>query len=138
MAVIYGAHIVTSAAIIALLPVILEIYGLSEEAAYGARVIVVSHGVMMCLIWPLAYTLPVVFRAAGDARFPMAVSTVSMLLCRLALAYVLCSVTDWGMLATWAAMFIDWLAKAAIFTVHYLRGRWIALFDMRPLKAGRG
>jgi Na+-driven multidrug efflux pump len=79
---------------------------------------------MMILIWPIAYTLPVTFRAAGDAKFPMVVSMLSMIFCRVALSYVFGILLGMGMLGTWAAMFVDWILKAAIFAARYMSGRW--------------
>ncbi len=125
MLIIYVAHLITSVLIIALLPVIFLAYDLSAQATSTAHMLIIAHAVVMCLIWPLAYTLPITFRAAGDAKYPMAVSISSMVLCRIAMAYLICRTTSLGMPGTWVAMFIDWAAKAILFTVHYLRGKWM-------------
>jgi Na+-driven multidrug efflux pump len=79
----------------------------------------------MVFIWPLAYTLPVTFRAAGDARFPMVIGSLSMLFCRIALAYLLGIYFHMGMFGTWVAMFIDWIVKAIIFIYRYISGKWV-------------
>ncbi len=60
----------------------------------------------------------------------MIVSTASMFIGRIGGAYLICALTDFGMFGTWLAMFIDWAAKAVIFTVHYLRGKWTSF---RPI-----
>lgn len=78
----------------------------------------------MLVIWPLGYTLPVTFRAAGDARFPMLISVASMIFCRIILAFVFSLYFEMGMLGTWTAMFVDWIVKAIIFVWRYLSGRW--------------
>ena len=44
----------------------MKIYNLSQEAIKLVWVIVVSHGVMMILVWISGYMLPVVFRRAED------------------------------------------------------------------------
>jgi putative efflux protein, MATE family len=124
MKVIYGAHVASSAIVLALLPAILGLYGLSAQATEWARQLAWAHAIMMLLIWPIAYTLPVTFRAAGDAKFPMAVSMLSMVFCRIALSYVFGLWLGLGMLGTWAAMFVDWIVKAAIFAARYASGRW--------------
>lgn len=51
---------------------------------------------------------------AGNAKFPMIVGTLTMIFCRIALAYLLSIYFDMGMFATWVAMFIDWIVKAII------------------------
>jgi putative efflux protein, MATE family len=122
--IIYAAHIVSSAIVLLLLPMILGAYGLSAQSTEWARELAWGHAIMMILIWPLAYSLPVTFRAAGDAKFPMAVSMLSMLFCRIALSWVFGVVFGMGMMGTWVAMFVDWIVKAIIFTMRYMRGRW--------------
>jgi len=98
--------------------------GLSESATALTKQNVWSHGIVMVLIWPLAYTLPVTFRASGDAKFPMIVGVLSMFFCRIALAYLLSIYFNMGMFGTWVAMFIDWIVKAIIFVWPYMSGRW--------------
>ncbi len=123
--IIYAAHLVSAALVLALLPYILSVYGLSPEATILTNLIVWSHGIMMVLIWPLGYTLPVIFRAAGDAKFPMKVSTISMIVSRIAMSYVICSFTDIGMFGTWVAMYIDWIVKSILFVRRYLSQKWL-------------
>ena len=59
---VYIAQLVSTALVLLLLEPVLRLYSLSPEAAAMTTQIVWWHGVMMALIWPLAYTLPVVFR----------------------------------------------------------------------------
>ncbi|WP_196605923.1 MATE family efflux transporter [Pectinatus haikarae] len=124
MGIVYAAQIVSCAVVIALLPAIMDVYGLSSEATAMAYKIVWAHALIEILIWPLAYTLPVAFRAAGDAKFPMVIGTLSMIFSRIALSYVLAIDFGMGMFGTWIAMFIDWLIKAVIFLIRYLRDTW--------------
>ena len=109
---------------LAVLPLIMDIYGLSEAATAMAVKNVWWHGIFMVFIWPLAYTLPVTFRASGDARFPMLVGILTMVFCRIALAYLLGIYFHMGMFGTWVAMFIDWIVKAAVFVYRYVSGQW--------------
>jgi putative MATE family efflux protein len=122
--IIYSVHIVSAFAVLGLLPFLLRVYGLSPEASFWVNRLVWSHGLMMILVWPLAYTLPVTFRAAGDAKYPMIVSMLSMIFCRIVLAYVFGIYFGMGMFGTWVAMYVDWIAKAALFVWRYMNGRW--------------
>lgn len=124
MIIVYVAHVISTIIVLAMLPSILNIYGLSEAATALTKQTVWAHGIAMVLIWPLAYTLPVTFRAAGDAKFPMGVGILSMFFCRIALAYILGIYFNMGMFGTWVAMFIDWIVKAVIFVYRYATGRW--------------
>ena len=85
---------------------------------------VIAHAVMMILIWPSGYMLPIVFRGAGDAKFPMVVNIVSMMGCRIALSYVFAIGLNMGMIGTWAAMFVDWIVKSIIYEWHYKNEKW--------------
>ena len=60
------------------MPLVLRVYNVSPEAEHYARQIVWMHGFMGMLFWPLSFTLPQALRAAGDTRFTMVVSSVSM------------------------------------------------------------
>lgn len=124
MGIVYVAHLISTAVVLALLSSILNIYGLSEAATALTKQTVWAHGIVMVLIWPFAYTLPVTFRAAGDAKLPMAVGILSMFFCRIALAYIIGIYFNIGMIGTWVAMFIDWIVKAVIFTYRYITEKW--------------
>lgn len=124
--IIYAGFVLNSIIMLSLMPLIMNIYSLSEEATAMTWEIMIAHAVMMVLIWPLGYSLPVIFRAAGDAKFPMVVSMLSMICCRIALSYVFVLGLGMGMLGTWAAMFMDWIAKAVIYTIRYKSGKWIS------------
>ncbi|WP_454991091.1 MATE family efflux transporter [Campylobacter rectus] len=119
---VYIAQLVSTVLVLLLLEPVLRLYSLSPEAAAMTTQIVWWHGVMMALIWPLAYTLPVVFRAAA-ARYPMWVSASYMFACRIALAYFFSLALGLGMLGTWYAMFADLAVKPMLFTRRYLNGK---------------
>ena len=119
---VYIAQLVSTAWVLLLLEPVLRLYSLSPEAAAMTTQIVWWHGVMMALIWPLTYTLPVVFRAAA-ARYPMWVSVSYMFACRIALADCFSLALGLGMLGTWYAMFADLAVKPMLFTRRYLNGK---------------
>ena len=122
--IVFTTHIISGGLVIVLLPFILNIYGLSDTATALTTKIVWWHGILGVLIWPLAYTLPVTFRASGDAKFPMIIGILSMFFCRIALAYLLGVYFGMGMFGTWIAMFIDWVVKAIIFIYRYFSDKW--------------
>lgn len=121
---IYVAQVVSSIVTLVLFPSILGIYHFSAEAELWATKIVWSHAIVMMLIWPFGNTLPTVFRAAGDAKFPMIVSMITMICCRIMFAYVLVYGLHMDMFATWIAVYCDWLIKGVLFIVRYIRGKW--------------
>lgn len=122
--IMHVSFIICSAIVLALMPLILKVYDLSSEANNMIWIIVIAHAVMMILIWPSGYMLPIIFRGAGDAKFPMVVSIASMLLFRIALSYVFALGFHMGMMGTWVAMFVDWIVKSIIYEWHYKKDKW--------------
>lgn len=121
---VYVSMMISTACVILLMPLILQLYNLSPETSNMVWEIILSHGAVAVLIWPLSYTLPVVFRAAGDAKMPMAVSILAMILCRIVLAYVFGVWCGMGMIGTWIAMYFDWIVKAIVYVLRYRSGKW--------------
>ncbi len=113
-------------------------YGLEQEASDMARQMLFYHCLCAAVIWPIAFTTPYSFRAAGDVKFPMVISMVSMWAFRVALAHPLAlpevSVLgmtvpglNMGIMGVWIAMTVDWLFRAVIYAVHYLKGKWLKM-----------
>jgi Na+-driven multidrug efflux pump len=75
-------------------------------------------------IWPLAFTLPNAMRAAGDVKFSMTVSAVSMWVFRVALCMFLIRVLGFGILGVWIAMFVDWFDRDLWNLGRFLSGKW--------------
>lgn len=101
-----------------------ELFQLSPDAVNLASQIIRIYSVVSLFIWPLAFTLPNALRAAGDAKFTMMVSMLSMWIFRIGLSYLLAGVFHMGVLGVWYAMFVDWAVRASVFTRRFLRGRW--------------
>lgn len=76
------------------------------------------------MAWVLSFIPAYGMRAAGDVRFSMIVSTLTMWGCRVALAIYLCRVWGFGPIAVWIGMFADWLLRSVIFTIRFLSGKW--------------
>ena len=122
--IMHVAFILSTAIVLGLMPLLMDIYNLSAETSRLVWTIVVSHGALMILIWPSGYMLPIVFRGAGDAKLPMVTSIVSMILFRIIFSYIFAVVFNFGMIGTWMAMFVDWVVKSIIFEYFDLKGRW--------------
>ncbi len=125
LAIVYITHIIVNAAIVLLLPSIIGIYHLSTEATELTTKLLLLHAVLAITIWPLAYTLPVTFRASADAKFPMYIGITTMCICRIALAYVIGGYLEMGVLGTWIAMFLDWILKGGCFVWRYFSKKWV-------------
>ena len=104
---------------------ILHLYHLSQETSSLARILITAHSIAAALIWPAAFTQPITFRAAGDAKYPMIVNVLTMMLCRVVMAYLISAYLHWGVFGTYVAMFIDWIGKAIFYTYRYLSKKWM-------------
>ncbi len=102
------------------------VFHLSTQATAAAEQVLYLFAVCSMLLWPLSFITPNALRAAGDAKFTMVVSMVSMWVFRIGFSYLLAD--DWGLglglLGVWMAMVIDWVARAAVFSLRFLRGKW--------------
>ena len=75
---------------------VISLFNLSPEAQTMALQVMVWFNFVSLFFWPSSFTLPNILRAAGDARFTMAVSILSM-----------------------------WVFRSLCFFVRFARGRWM-------------
>lgn len=122
--IIYGASILVNIGIYFMLPGILHIYNLTDQTAQTAWKILCFHSVNICIIWPLAFSLPCTLRAAGDARDTMIISVASMWICRIVFSYILGKHMHMGVFGIWMAMVIDWYVRALLMGIRYKQGKW--------------
>ncbi len=107
-------------------PLIPAVFNLSPEAGRLAQIVIAIHGVGAMTLWPLSFVLPNALRAAGDARFTMIISTISMASFRIIFGWLLGQELGWGVIGVWVAMQIDWVFRIAWFIWRYRSGRWEA------------
>ena len=86
--------------------------------------VILWNGVFTIVIWPASFTLPNGLRAAGDVRFTMGISVLSMWIFRIGFSYLLAQGLQLGLMGVWFAMFIDWFVRAVLFIWRFLSNRW--------------
>ena len=120
----YGSMVVVNGLIVLLLPLIISLYNVSDEAAHYAFIILWLHGGLGVILWPLAFTLPQALKAAGDTTFVMIIAVGSMWVFRIASGILFARYLGFGVLGIWYAMFLDWIVRIC-FIVHRYRGdKW--------------
>ena len=77
------------------------------------------------VVWTLSFIPAYGLRAAGDVKFSMLVSAVSMWVCRVSLCVVLIRWMGFGPIAVWLGMFTDWTVRAIIFTHRFRKRKWL-------------
>ena len=104
---------------------VLQIYSMTAEA--GGYLLSMIHIFAIFVIFAHipSFALPNALRAAGDVRFTMTVSILSMWFVRVLLSYVLGKWLGMGIVGVWLAMCLEWIARAAIFLLRYRGDAWV-------------
>ena len=105
-------------------PLLISFYNTSAETAQIAKELVWIHSLMGIIFWPASFTLPNALRAAGDAKFTMIISMLSMWLCRIGMSFLLGVYFNMGVQGVWIAITIDWIFRAALYIWRFARGGW--------------
>lgn len=136
MVIAYASMIIWNIPLLLCAGKILDFYNLPQETTTLAWWIVMCHGVLGMIFWPMSFTLPNALRAVNDATFTMIVSMISMWTIRIGMSYVfketqifgLIPVMGWtvayGTLGTWMAMVLDWGLRSACFIIRFAGGKW--------------
>ena len=103
---------------------VIRLAGLEPEAAALTRDMIFWITVIKPFAWPLSF-LPVNgMRAAGDVKYSMIVSVVSMWVFRVGVTTLLCRVFGVGLIGVWCGYFADWVVRSVIFSLRYRSGKW--------------
>lgn len=126
MKVSYLAMAVTAGTLFVIAPYMVPLFNLTPATAAMSVRVLRWNAVFVIPFWPMSFTLPNALRSAGDAKFTMAVSLLSMWLCRICASYLLGSAWGFnlGLLGVWLGMFADWIVRAVVFLARFLSGRW--------------
>lgn len=106
------------------MPLIIDLYNVSEEASQMAKVLLWLHGGIGVVLWPLAFTLPQALKAAGDTTYVMLMAVGSMWVFRIITGILFAKTLGLGVLGVWLAMFIDWVCRIVFIVVRYRGHRW--------------
>lgn len=100
------------------------IFNLSDTASVMAVEVIQLCLIVSCFIWPTAFTIPNFLRAAGDAKYTMVVSMLSMWIFRVGGSHLLGRWLDLGLQGIWIAMYIDWGFRSICFCARFIKGGW--------------
>ena len=100
--------------------------GMEPESAKLCIYMVTWISIVKPLIWIMAFIPAYGMRAAGDVRFSMILSCISMWAFRVTLCIYLCRVHGFGPIAVWIGMFTDWTIRGIVFTFRFMGRRWLA------------
>ncbi|MBE5955337.1 MAG: MATE family efflux transporter [Lachnospiraceae bacterium] len=119
------ALVIGCGAVCILVEPITVLAGMEPESAALCIYMIRAITIVKPLFWTLSFVLPYGFRAAGDVKFPMTVSCISMWCCRVALCILLCRGVGLGTMSVWYAMFTDWAVRCVIFVIRFKNRKWM-------------
>lgn len=99
--------------------------GMTDESAALCMQMILAITIVKPILWVPSFTPPNGLRAAGDVKFSMITATLTMWLCRVALSIFLMRVVKTGPIGVWFGMFADWGVRGVIFTIRFVRGKWL-------------
>ena len=107
------------------LPLILGLYTLSVETTALIGSMFLWHTIGAVSLWPMAFVQTAALRAAGDVKYPMLMSIVSMWVFRFVGAYLLCYGLNLGAVGIWISMaMLDWGFRAVVYALRWKSGKW--------------
>ncbi len=115
----------TVALVFVLTKPIIFLAGLEPAAGRMCFDMMVYISITKPIVWILAFIPAYGFRAAGDVRFSMLTSSITMWTARVFLVVVLIRVFHFGPIAVWIGMSVDWAVRSIIFTARYLSMKWL-------------
>ena len=121
----YVATIICGIITFIVLKPVLSAFDVSQEARDWAYWIVALYIIGSCLVYPTSFAVPAALRGAGDTKFVMMVSTLSMFLFRIGAAYICVYVFKAGVMSIWIAMVSDWAIRTVVFLLRLKKGKWI-------------
>ena len=77
------------------------------------------------IVWMFAFIPAYGMRAAGDVKFSMITSCITMWTFRFCLCVYLIRVCGMGPMAVWNGMFTDWTVRAIVFGLRFKSGKWM-------------
>ena len=99
--------------------------GMEPESAKLCIYMVTWISIVKPIVWIMAFIPAYGLRAAGDVKFSMTVSVLSMWFCRVSLVIFLARAFHMGPMAVWIGMFVDWTVRNIIFTIRFRSRKWL-------------
>jgi len=104
---------------------VISLYNLSFEATTMASNISFIVLIMTALLWTFAFATPNILRSAGDVKYTLICSLISLILFRITGAIILTQVFHLGLMGIWLAMFVDWICRSICYLVRLNGNVWL-------------
>ena len=121
----YLAVFLSVLAVLILTKPVIFLAGLEPAAGKMCFQMMIFISIVKPIVWIPAFIPAYGLRAAGDVRFSMITSSITMWTARVILAVVLIRVFHVGPIAVWIGMAADWTLRGIIFLHRYLSMKWL-------------
>ena len=99
--------------------------GMEPESARMCFHMISWITVVKPIVWTLAFIPAYGLRAAGDVKFSMITSCITMWTFRFCLCVYLIRFRGFGPMAVWLGMFTDWTVRGIVFSLRFHSRKWL-------------
>jgi putative MATE family efflux protein len=104
---------------------IVTVYSKDPEVIRLTTIIIKINAVVIPFLWPSSFIIPSGLRGAGDSKYTMKVSVISLWLFRVVVGYIVAIKLDYGIVGLWVAMYFDWILRGVAYQLRWWKRRWI-------------
>ena len=115
----------SSLAVIAAVKPLTIVSGMEADVALLAIHLSVFVHIIKPFAWSWSFIPAYGMRAAGDVKFSMTLSTITMWTCRVALTTFLIRGMGSGPIGVWIGMSTDWAIRSVLFIIRFRSGKWL-------------
>lgn len=117
--------LVSCLAVFGLAEPVTRLAGMEPESARLCLEMVTAITIAKPLFWAFSFIPGYGMRSAGDVKFSMITSTLTMWCLRVVLCIFLVKAYNMGPMAVWYGMFADWAVRGIVFTLRFRGDRWL-------------
>lgn len=104
---------------------VMNLAGMEADSRQLCFQMMIAITMVKPLLWILSFIPAYGLRAAGDVKFSMITATITMWLCRVALATFTMKYCNVGPMGVWIGMFADWGIRSVVFSIRFMSGKWL-------------
>ena len=104
---------------------ITKLGGMEPQSAQMCFHMVTWITIIKPIVWVMAFVPAYGLRAAGDVKFSMLTSCITMWVFRFCLCVYLIRFRGFGPMAVWIGMFTDWTVRGIVFSLRFHSRKWL-------------
>lgn len=104
---------------------ITKLGGMEPQSAQMCFHMVTWITIIKPIVWVMAFVPAYGLRAAGDVKFSMLTSCITMWAFRFCLCVYLIRFKGFGPMAVWIGMFTDWTVRGIVFSLRFHSRKWL-------------